>query len=183
MKPFLKKKFLILIGCVILLSACHNNAYWDEGPMQLPSHKKERDPARLKQEQLLKIEGVSVIQTGQYYMVSIPAGLIFAQHSPKISWGSYAILNDVACYIRMFRKVELEVDVFEYCHDTRGRIWALSLARASEVARYLVGQGVDGRIVIARGLGNDKPIMANECSNASSLANSRIEIYFKDELT
>lgn len=185
MKASLKKKFfvkMILFISVLILSACHGNGHWDEGPMQLPSHKKERDPDRLKQEQRLKLEGVSVIQTGQYTLVSIPAALIFAQHSPKISWGSYAILNDVACYIRMFRKVELEVDVFEYCQDTRARIWTLSLARASEVAKYLVGQGVDGRIIIARGLGNDKPIMANECSNASSLANSRIEISFKDEL-
>lgn len=185
MKASLKTNFFMMIGAMILLlmAACHGNGYVDEGPMQLPSHKKERDPYRLKQEQRLKLEGVTLIQTGQYTMVSIPAGLIFAQHSPKISWGSYSILNDVACYIRMFRKVELEVAVFEYCQDTRARIWALSLARASEVARYLVGQGIDGRIVIARGLGNDKPVMANDCSNASSLANSRIEISFKDELT
>lgn len=186
MKLTFKKKFIIhflLSMSLILISACNSNRYWDEGPMQLPSHKKERDPDRLKQEQRLKHEGVYVFQTGQYTMVSIPAGLIFAEHSPKISWGSYGVLNDVACYIRMFRKVELEVNVFEYCHDTRGRIWALSLARASEVAKYLVGQGIDGRIVTARGLGNDKPIMANECSNASSLANSRIEISFKEELT
>jgi intracellular multiplication protein IcmN len=168
----------------MFLLGCHGgNGRWDEGPMQLPSHKAERDPDKLKQEQRLKTAGLSVIQTGQYTMVSIPAAMIFAQHSPKISWASYAILNDVACYIRMFRKVEVEVNVFEYCRDTHHRIFALSLARASEVAEYLVGQGIDGRIVTARGLGNDKPIMRNECDNATSIANSRIEISFKEELT
>lgn len=183
---FLQKKIILstTLSALILLQACHSNSnIQSEELMQLPSHKTENDPAKLKQEQKLQLDGVKVIQTGQYYMVSIPAGLIFAEHSPKISWGSYPILNDVACYIRMFRKVQIEVNVYEYCHDTHDRIFALSLARASEVADYLVEQGVDGRIVVSRGLGNDKPIMASECSNASSLANSRIEIVFKEELT
>jgi intracellular multiplication protein IcmN len=182
----LQKKIIImplLLSILLILQSCHSHSNMDDELMQLPSHKTESDPAKWKQEQKLQINGVKVIQTGQYTMVSIPAGLIFAQHSPKISWGSYPVLNDVACYIRMFRKVEVEVNVYEYCHDTHNRIFALSLARASEVADYLVDQGIDGRIVISRGLGNDKPIMAKECSNASSLGNSRIEIAFKEELT
>jgi intracellular multiplication protein IcmN len=183
---YLQKKAIICFACILTMSlvACHSSSHWDpDNVMQLPSHKTERDPQRLKQEQKLSQEGIKVIQTGQYTMVSIPAGMIFAQHSPKISWGSYGVLNDVVCYLRMFRKVEVEVNVYEYCRDSHHRIFALSLARASEVKNYLVDQGIDGRIVVARGLGNDKPIMANECSNASSLANSRIEISFKDELT
>jgi len=186
-KTIMQKKITIwgTILLIFLLQSCHGgaNSRWSEGSMQLPSHKSERDPDKLKQEQRLKMEGLSIIQTGQYNMVSIPAGLLFAQHSPKISWSSYPILNDVACYIRMFRKVEVEINVYEYCRDTHNRIYALSLARASEVADYLVAQGIDGRVVTARGLGNDKPIMSNECDNATSLANSRIEISFKEELT
>ena len=179
-KKIINLSLLVLI-CTLPSCLINQERNYTQEPLQLPSHNHVTDISRYRQEQLLKQKGVSIIKIGQYTMATIPSAVIFNKYSPKISWGSYGVLNDVACYISMFNKVEVYVNVYEYCHDTHNRMFALSLERAKAVANYLVDQGIDGRLVFARGLGNDKPIMARECESGSSLANSRIEISFKEE--
>ena len=165
------------------LLACQGRRYYAQTePLPLPTHLEPVDPIKLQLERRLTGERLQIIQIGQHVLIDIPAVLVFNQHSPKISSHSYWILNDVACYIKTFRKVEINVNVHDFCIDKQERMLALTRARASAVANYLIGQGIDSRLVITRGLGNDKPIMENEC-NQNVLANSRIEISFKDQIT
>jgi intracellular multiplication protein IcmN len=129
----------------------------------------------------LEREQVQVIQTGQWILISIPSLFVFAEHTANISLSSYGMLNDVICFIKMFRKVEIDINVYESCCDKHQRMLALTRLRASRIADYFVSQGIDSRIVLTRGMANDKPIMKTDRSEYH-LANSRIEILFKEEI-
>lgn len=147
----------------------------------LPTHLPPRDPEKLKMELRLDREQVQVIQTGQWILISIPSLFVFAEHTANITLSSYGILNDVICFIKMFRKVEIDINVYESCCDKHQRMLALTRLRASRIADYFVSQGIDSRIVFTRGMANDKPIMKTDRSEYH-LANSRIEILFKEEI-
>jgi intracellular multiplication protein IcmN len=147
----------------------------------LPTHLPPRDSEKLRMELRLDKEQVQVIQTGQWILISIPSLFVFAEHTATISLSSYGMLNDVICFIKMFRKVEIDINVYESCCDKHQRMLALTRLRASRIADYFVSQGIDSRIVLTRGMANDKPIMKTDRSEYH-LANSRIEILFKEEI-
>lgn len=129
-------------------------------------------------EQKLMSKGVKIITTGQMYLISVPTKLLFADESPKLLWPSYALLNDIAAYLRMFRKISVHVNGYNDCYLTEKRTRVLTLARANEVANYLWSQDIRSRLIFTRGMGNDKPIVIlAKCSDASQ--NSRIEIIFR----
>ena len=172
----------LVIGLV--LQGCGGGAQYNSRNSKvpyLPTHLPPTDPEKLKMQMRLEHEQVQVIQTGQWILVSIPSLMIFAEHTGNISMGSYGILNDVACFIKMYRKVEIDINAYESCCDSHQRMLALTRLRASRIADYLISQGIDSRIVFTRGMANDKPIMKTERSE-SHLANSRIEILFKEEI-
>ncbi len=123
-------------------------------------------------------EGLQIKTMGQMYLINIPARLIFAEQSPQIKWNSYQVLNDIVCYLQLFRKITVHVNAFGSCHRSRSRTYALSLARAKAVGNYLWEQNIETRMVFTEGVGNDKPIVAEaECTDSS--ANARIEIVFR----
>ena len=127
----------------------------------------------------LNHKGVQVLTIGQDYLISIPSALLFPNESPQLTWGSYALLNAVACYLKEFRKISITVTAYSNkCVSVR-RDKALTLARARAVGDYLWSQGVDSRFIFTQGLGSDKPIVANQQKGDYS-KNSRIEIRFRD---
>ena len=148
---------------------------------ELPAHLPPSDPIRLKFLQKLEQDQIQVIQQGQYILISIPSVLLFAKHSPLIQWSGYSYLNDVACYLKSYRKIELNINSYDSCCDKHQRMLALTLLRATNVADYLLSQSIDARMVFTRGMGNDKPIMRTNDS-AAYFANSRVEILFKEEI-
>lgn len=181
---FVKKMIIISqIASVIGFTACHSPhrapAPYDQ--TSLPSHVTTTEVNRGQILQKLSAERVKIIEEGQYVLVSIPSALLFAEHSPVITWASYQILNDVACYMRLYRKIQVDVNAYESTNDSHARMLALTRMRASAVGEYLISQGIDSRIVFTRGMGNDKPIMKTD-RKESAYGNSRIEILFKNEL-
>ena len=180
MQRIIKINLLILLFFGLLACGSRQN-YRDYEQLSLPTHLEPVDSQKLQLEQRLTLHRVQVIQMGQHVLIDIPSALVFNQQSPKINVHAYEVLNEVACYIKTYRKVEVNVNVHDFCIDKQQRMLALTRAQASTVANYLTSQGIDSRLVIIRGLGNDKPIMKNEC-NQNVLANSRIEISFKDEI-
>ncbi|WP_367606364.1 OmpA family protein [Legionella sp. W05-934-2] len=129
----------------------------------------------------LNKRGIKVISIGQNYLVSIPSAYLFADQSPRIRWGSYAVLNDVVDYLKQFRKVSVYVDAYTSPYLTAEREKALTLARATKVGNYLRDQGIDSRFVFTQGHGSDKPIRRSKNGGDGSL-NSRIEITFRREV-
>lgn len=129
-------------------------------------------------EQKLTQQGVKIIIMGQDYLISVPSRLLFAYESPKVNWGSYALLNDIVAYLRQFRKISVHINGYSSCYISKKRTLALTLARARAVADYLWSQDIETRLIFTRGLGNDKPIVAfAKCTDLSP--NSRIEIIFR----
>ena len=122
--------------------------------------------------------GVNVVSIGQDYLVAIPSGLLFATQSPRLTWESYQLLNNVVCYLQQFRKVTINVSAFSSKYVSKKREHALTLARAEAVAEYLWSQGIDSRFIFTQGAGSDKPIVAFKTRGDLS-PNSRIEITFR----
>lgn len=123
-------------------------------------------------------QGAQVITLGQDYLVSLPAQLLFPDQSPQLTWGSYQLLNDVACYLQQFRMIAVNVTAYSSQYMSEKREKALTLARAKAVASYLWSQGVDSRFIFTEGLGSDKPIIGM-AKQLDSSPNSRIEITFR----
>lgn len=129
----------------------------------------------------LNKRNIRVITIGQNYLVSIPSAYLFAEQSPRLKWGSYAVLNDVAAYLKQFRKVSVFVDAYASPYLSAKREKALTLARATKVGNYLRDQGIDSRLVFTQGHGSDKPIIRSKKGGDDSF-NSRIEITFRREV-
>lgn len=173
-----------LASIVLILIGCHHSVSTrldlTRGANPLPARVAgTQDAAAMVILNRLSKHGVRVITIGQDHLVIIPANHLFAGESPRISWRSYSVLNDVVCYLKQFRKVGVDVTAFssKYVSPTRER--ALTSARARVVADYLWSQDIDSRFVFTRGLGSDKPILAGDQGGDSS-PNSRVEITFRN---
>lgn len=129
-------------------------------------------------EKRLTERGVQIVSVGQDYLLSISALSLFGDQSPRLTWESYDELNEVACYLRQFRKVAVDITAYTSRYVSTKREYALSEARAEAVANYLWSQGVDARLLFTQGKGSDKPIVSAARAGDKS-PNARIEITFR----
>ncbi len=143
-------------------------------PMQVPLG----DAEIIALEKRLTERGVQVVSVGQNYLLSVPAASLFGDQSPQLTWESYDELNEIACYLRQFRKVDVNVAAYTSRYVSSRREHALSTARAEAVANYLWGQGVESRLLFTQGMGSDKPIVMTARQGDKS-PNARIEITFR----
>ena len=174
-------KVLRLLVCI--LAICNIGCSKQEQPTndldKLPTHVDgASDRAITALQGRLNKAGVSILTLGQEYMISIPSSLLFATQSPHLTWESYKLLNDVACYLQQFRKITVNVTAFSSKYVSVKREHALTLARAQAVSDYLWSQGVDGRFIFTQGAGSDKPVLATK-DHSDLSPNSRIEITFR----
>ena len=184
MRQWVTKYFakIIWLIIVLLLSSGCQRAYspYARESERLPQRVLSvRDPGAQKIVNRLNRQGVTVISMGQNYLVSIPAALLFAGESPRIRWESYAVLNDVVCYLNQFRKIGVDVSAFSSQYVSPSRERALTSARARVVADYLWSQDIDSRFVFTRGLGSDKPIIS-AYGGGDRNSNARVEITFRN---
>ncbi|MCH9756821.1 MAG: OmpA family protein [Gammaproteobacteria bacterium] len=172
-------KQLILIF-LVFLGACQTtptpSIIRDES--RLPEQVALGDSEIIALEKRLIGRGIQIVSVGQNYLLSIPAASLFGDQSPQLTWESYDELNEVACYLRQFRKVGIDVTAYTTRYVSTKREHALSRARAEEVANYLWSQGVDARLLFTQGMGSDKPIVMAARSGDKS-PNARIEITFR----
>lgn len=148
--------------------------------MPVPKHVKgASDEERAKLKAILTRKGVTVITMGQEYLISIPSNTLFYHKSPRVRWESYGLLNDVACYLKQFRKVSMSVIAHTPKTDFEKRNQSLSVARARNVADYLWSQAIDARFVSMQGMGSEKPIY-NRADIGANVNNDRVEITFRN---
>ena len=126
-------------------------------------------------------QNIKVISMGQNYLVSIPSDKIFADESPRLTWASYQILNEVIKYLKQFRAVSIHIRAFSSQYVSARREQALTATRAKAVGDYIQSQGVDARFIFTSGLGSDKPIMTPRKAGDLS-GNSRVEITFRRQV-
>ncbi|RUQ88073.1 MULTISPECIES: type IVB secretion system protein IcmN/DotK [Legionella] len=137
------------------------------------------DAAIMAMQKQFNKAGIQVISLGQDYLISIPSSALFANHSPRLLWEGHGLLNDVACYLKQFRKISVNVTAYSNKCGSPQRERALTLARARAVGDYLWSQNIDSRFIFTHGLGSDKPIVGFDQGGDQS-PNSRIEITFRD---
>ena len=174
-------KIVKLLVCLVALYGvgCSKSEQPNNELNKLPTHVDgASDRAIVALQARLNKAGVNIITQGQEYMVSIPSSLLFATQSPHLTWESYQLLNDVACYLQQFRKITVNVTAFSSKYVSVKREHALTLARAQAVGDYLWSQGIDGRFIFTQGAGSDKPVLATKTRSDLS-PNSRIEITFR----
>lgn len=173
--------YMIIVMSVYIMSGCQRYTHVSETESD-PLPKKvfgADDSEEKKLETRLSHKGVKIVSIGQDYLVSIPSSLLFADQSPRILWGAYALLNEVICYLKEFRMVGVDVTAHASKYVSTARERSLTSARARAVADYLLSQNIDSRFIFTRGLGSDKPIYMSTVGGDASL-NSRIEITFRN---
>lgn len=122
--------------------------------------------------------GIKVLTVGQDYLISIPASALFADESPRLKWASYPLLNDVAIFLKQFRKIAIHVTSYSSPYVSPQRDLSLTLARSRVVGEYLWSQGIDSRFIFTQGLGSDKPI-TSYMQGGDTSPNARVEITFR----
>lgn len=179
------RKVICFVATLLMVTACHHRS-----PAFDATKESDRLPTRVASAQdpgaqhtlrrLLK-RGIKVISIGQQYMISIPADSVFSNQSPRIRWESYALLNDVVCYLQQFRKIAVDVTAYSSQYVSPSRERALTAARSQAIADYLWTQDINSRFIFTRGLGSDKPVFFDR-SGGDHSPNARIEITFRNEV-
>lgn len=172
---------LIALMTLLVVSSCRRSENFSEtNTPKLPCKVTGACDARIQKflSNFSKRNNIKVITMGQNYMISIPASVLFADQSPRLLWPSYSLLNEVASFMKQFRKIAVTVTSYSSKYVSTRREHALTLARSRVVAEYLWTQGIDSRFIFTQGLGSDKPIAVNTQGGDKS-PNARIEITFR----
>ncbi len=174
---------LIALLLASFLVACQPRVMNPDEKPTLPTHvagSSDRETIALLKR--LNSGGAQVITVGQDYLISIPSTYLFANQSPRLTWESYNLLNDVVCYLRQFRKINVNVTAFTTKYVSVQREQALTRARATAVADYLWSQDIDTRFIFTQGMGRDKPLGAFKQFGDGSPV-SRVEITFRNVIS
>lgn len=186
-----KRSILMCLSAIIstafgvLITGCQNkvNAPDELYHQNLPT-KIEGSSDRLVNEMqnTFHKQRIKVISIGQENLISIPSALLFPDNSPQLSWGAYSVLNEITKYLKQMRTIDVYVTAYAGHYRSTQRDLALTSARAINVSNYLWSQGIDSRMIFARGMATQKPVIAffNEGDKAP---NSRIEIKFREAIT
>lgn len=173
-----------ILGLMLLLqvSACHRWGGYvpEKEDPKLPCKVLGAcDATVMKKIKKFNKSGIKIITIGQDYLISIPASRLFEEQTPHLKWGSYRLLNEIASFLKQFRKVAINVTSYSSKYVSMHRELALTTARARVVGEYLWSQGIDSRFIFTQGLGSDKPVVSFTQGGDSS-PNARIEITFRD---
>lgn len=133
----------------------------------------DRQEAELRAE--LEGTGVRVARIGDNVTLVMPGNVTFATDSSDLSPAFFDVLNSVGKVLAEYDKTVIEVAGHTDSTGSEAYNQSLSERRASSVANYLHGQGVNRQRVITVGMGELRPIAENS-TDAGRQANRRVEI-------
>lgn len=102
-------------------------------------------------------------------------GVTFANNSAKLTGDSAEVLTDMAITLKRYPDLKVEVAGHTDGSGTRAYNLQLSERRANAVRDYLIGQGVDGDNLTAKGYGPDHPLVSNSTREGRA-KNRRVEL-------
>lgn len=176
---------ITLLASVLVCGCYHprNPLPLDNDNYKLPSKVADTSDAKVirMMQDFNRTKVVTVVATGSDYLISMPSAALFPAQSPRLTWQSYALLNQIAVFMKQFRKVGVTITAYSSKYVSAKREQALTAQRARAVGDYLWSQGVDSRFIFTEGAGSDKPITAYADGGDNS-PNSRIEITFRDTI-
>jgi outer membrane protein OmpA-like peptidoglycan-associated protein len=132
-----------------------------------------------RQEQALRARtagtDVQVIRRGDDLVLNMPSGITFAYDSATVQPQFQPTLDQVAQVLGEYNQTY--IDVYGHTDSTGSDAYnqTLSERRASAVASYLGGHGVQQARIGTRGFGESQPI-ADNATPAGQAANRRVEI-------
>mgnify|MGYP001187258849 CR=1 FL=1 len=125
--------------------------------------------------QKLQASGVSVTRVGDDIILNMPGNITFASNSSDINANFYEVLNSVALVLNEYNRTL--VDIYGHTDSDGSEQYNMDLSqkRASSVSQYLIGQGIDARRLLVKGMGESQPIATNATPEGKA-QNRRVEI-------
>lgn len=119
--------------------------------------------------------GVDVIRDGDDLLLRMPSGITFAYDDASVQPQFQSTLNAVASTLAEYPKTYIDVYGHTDSDGSDAYNQTLSERRASSVANYLTGRGVQSARVATRGYGETQPIASNMTADGKA-ANRRVEV-------
>lgn len=118
---------------------------------------------------------VQVTREGDNLVLNIPSGITFAYDSADVQPQFKQTLNQVADTLAQYNQTY--IDVYGHTDSTGSDAYnqTLSERRATSVADYLAGRGVQPARIGTRGFGETQPIASND-TDPGRAANRRVEV-------
>ena len=118
---------------------------------------------------------VQVTREGDNLVLNIPSGITFAYDSAEVQPQFQRTLDQVAGTLSEYNQTY--IDVYGHTDSTGSDTYnqGLSERRATAVADYLSGRGVQTARIGTRGFGKTQPIASND-TDAGRAANRRVEV-------
>jgi len=118
---------------------------------------------------------VQVTREGDNLVLNIPSGITFAYDSADVQPQFKRTLDQVADTLAQYNQTY--IDVYGHTDSTGSDAYnqTLSERRATSVADYLAGRGVQPARIGTRGFGESQPIASND-TDAGRAANRRVEV-------
>lgn len=133
----------------------------------------DRQEAELRQQ--LQGTGVSVTRNGDQIILNLPSNVTFASNADQVESSFLPVLNSVAIVLNKYNQTIVDVEGHTDSDGGDSFNFELSQRRATNVASYLAGQGVDARRFAIQGFGETRPIATNATPDGKS-QNRRVEI-------
>jgi outer membrane protein OmpA-like peptidoglycan-associated protein len=133
----------------------------------------DRQEAQLRAE--LEGTGVSVTRIGDNITLNMPGNVTFRTDSSDLSPAFFDVLKSVGKVLNEFDKTVVEVAGHTDSTGSESYNQNLSERRAMSVSQYLQAQEVSGQRLITLGMGELRPVAAND-TFAGRQANRRVEI-------
>lgn len=121
---------------------------------------------------------VSVQTNIEGVLISLSEKLVFANDQSDLPPDSLQVLNTI---VEMLRPIDNKVRIVGHTNNIPSTNplypsnWELSLARATSVAKYLIGSGIAPERLIISGQGEYAPVFPNDSDEHRNL-NARVEI-------
>ena len=118
---------------------------------------------------------IRVIRQGDDLVLNMPSNVTFATNEASVQPQFRTTLDQVADVLKQYNQTY--IDVYGHTDSTGSDQYnqALSERRATAVADYLAGHGVQSARIGTRGYGKTQPIASND-TDAGRAANRRVEV-------
>jgi chemotaxis protein MotB len=178
--------FMLLMVCFVLLFGLSLQKQKEMTAVSpAPAAPAERAPQAVDtlEKELLAAVGrdVTVERRATHIVLTFPERILFDSGQAEVKGDVGPLLEKVAAVI--LSRSALSVAVHGHTDDRPilsrryPSNWELSVDRATQVARALVGMGIEPTRLSIRGFGEDRPLFAND-SDENRMKNRRVEIRF-----
>jgi outer membrane protein OmpA-like peptidoglycan-associated protein len=133
------------------------------------------DVQEAKLRQRLQGTGVSVTRNGDQITLNMPGSITFDSNSADLNQQFFSVLDSVAIVLKEYDKTVVEIAGHTDNTGSTQLNQGLSERRASTVANYLSGRGLNDKRFIIVGAGSTHPVASNATAQGRQ-QNRRVEM-------